>query len=618
MNISKKFLFLFFLFFIIPPCHSMAEGINNILNRGPEIIDAAMGIFNFVQSMGHHCESASNFAREQTHGEKHAYEKEERTTNYFEGSKLIYETNEAALKASIDAATNMMDKFLAYDHEKQQSSSRSESAQEAQDRAAEPVREMAADANFAQRDAAAPTSINVSDDAHARPEVLRDSSSAYQAHNSREYTDEQNHWRDMDQQSQNYQSSRNSDFSNTVQYREMSYNGERFVDPSKLFTSLVATDHKKLLSDLVSLSTTAQAVATQIAITFGMIPERKLAIFDCQTNYHLRNFLFDSNGHFLGAYSTKRQGQLFKIVFPSIKLYFEKNNDRRGLAAFMYERSNIPGVEDLYGHEFGDGDFIDEIFFAVPEVVNAIGNEFKRNPNMDDIANGPFVKELAHLVMLHGNREHVKAAALVESLNNSLIKGKGKISTGDYMALASIHGGLMEKRAIDDAIKEFNDPSVGLKNQKEHANVVQAVNQGLFKNSNEQQNSVNNNEINGSQGSGGLSPEDPEKDKKENAAKTKDFTTKQLEDILADAKPGERTMGRTKQFEKPGGYQEALKDFESLKPSDIKEISTGKRGTLPDGRPINVRFDSSDRRPTLEIQNRRSQIKIRYGNKRGE
>lgn len=110
----------------------------------------------------------------------------------------------------------------------------------------------------------------------------------------------------------------------------------------------------------------------------------------------------------------------------------------------------------------------------------------------------------------------------------------------------------------------------------------------------------------------GQSNKDPEKDKKDN---------EQLKEIMRDAKRGEETKGKSKIFEKKGTYEDALKDFDKLEPSNVKEINgkIGKVGDLPDGRKANVRLDSKDTRPTLEIfnSNNRSSIKFRYGTKLG-
>lgn len=83
-----------------------------------------------------------------------------------------------------------------------------------------------------------------------------------------------------------------------------------------------------------------------------------------------------------------------------------------------------------------------------------------------------------------------------------------------------------------------------------------------------------------------------------------------LDDILNGATPGEQTKGRTKQYDKEGGFDQANKDFDNLGPSDIHTYPNGTRvGTLPDGRKVNVRPKST---PTVEVQSGKNKIKIRY------
>jgi RHS repeat-associated protein len=80
------------------------------------------------------------------------------------------------------------------------------------------------------------------------------------------------------------------------------------------------------------------------------------------------------------------------------------------------------------------------------------------------------------------------------------------------------------------------------------------------------------------------------------------------------ATPGRETKGRTTQWEKPGGIDQANDDFDAKGPGDIVPLpGGGRRGTLPDGRKIIVRPDSTDGRPTLEIQDGKSRDKVRYG-----
>ena len=94
--------------------------------------------------------------------------------------------------------------------------------------------------------------------------------------------------------------------------------------------------------------------------------------------------------------------------------------------------------------------------------------------------------------------------------------------------------------------------------------------------------------------------------------------TETVDDILEGAKPGRSTKGKTTQYEKPGAFDQTFEDFDSLNPSNVKDISTkygpGKTGTLPDGRIVTARPGSSDGRPTLEIRSPNGRgIEIRYG-----
>lgn len=78
------------------------------------------------------------------------------------------------------------------------------------------------------------------------------------------------------------------------------------------------------------------------------------------------------------------------------------------------------------------------------------------------------------------------------------------------------------------------------------------------------------------------------------------------------ATPGDDTKGRTSNWEKSGGQAQADEDFDNLGPTNVRPIPGGRAGTLPDGRSVNVRGSSSDGRPTLEIQDGKNRIKVRY------
>lgn len=114
---------------------------------------------------------------------------------------------------------------------------------------------------------------------------------------------------------------------------------------------------------------------------------------------------------------------------------------------------------------------------------------------------------------------------------------------------------------------------------------------------------------------GGISSLDEEQaEEAEKAREAKEKSDKAVNEALQGTTPGEKTKGKSKQFEKPEeGLKEGLKDFEAMPLSDIQDIPTGKRGRLPDGRFVNIRSGSKDGRPTLEIYNGKHRIKIRYG-----
>ncbi|WP_308365247.1 MULTISPECIES: RHS repeat-associated core domain-containing protein [unclassified Microbulbifer] len=90
-----------------------------------------------------------------------------------------------------------------------------------------------------------------------------------------------------------------------------------------------------------------------------------------------------------------------------------------------------------------------------------------------------------------------------------------------------------------------------------------------------------------------------------------------VDKVLEGASPGEKTKGRTTNWDKPGGIDQANGDFDSLVPEGAKEITDskggkGRTGETADGKKVNVRPNSSDGRPTVEIQDGKNKIKVRY------
>lgn len=99
---------------------------------------------------------------------------------------------------------------------------------------------------------------------------------------------------------------------------------------------------------------------------------------------------------------------------------------------------------------------------------------------------------------------------------------------------------------------------------------------------------------------------------------TSKTVVKSVDDVLDGATAGRVTKGKTTQYVKSGDFSRASNEFDSLNPSNVKNINTpygqGKTGTLPDGRTVTVRPGSTDGRPTLEIRNPNGRgIEIRYG-----
>ncbi|MEA9414155.1 DUF6443 domain-containing protein [Flavobacterium sp. PL02] len=85
-----------------------------------------------------------------------------------------------------------------------------------------------------------------------------------------------------------------------------------------------------------------------------------------------------------------------------------------------------------------------------------------------------------------------------------------------------------------------------------------------------------------------------------------------IDDLVDASTPGDKTKGKSTIFEKKGGIEEANNDFDSLNPSNIREVNGIRIGTLPDGSTVNVREKSKDGRPTLEILKGKKMTKFRY------
>jgi RHS repeat-associated protein len=92
---------------------------------------------------------------------------------------------------------------------------------------------------------------------------------------------------------------------------------------------------------------------------------------------------------------------------------------------------------------------------------------------------------------------------------------------------------------------------------------------------------------------------------------------KTIEDVLEGASETTNGKGVARNFEKSGGFEKTLEDFNSLRPTDVKDIQTkygpGKVGKLSDGTTVVARPGSKTSGPTLEITVSNSKAyKIRY------
>lgn len=92
---------------------------------------------------------------------------------------------------------------------------------------------------------------------------------------------------------------------------------------------------------------------------------------------------------------------------------------------------------------------------------------------------------------------------------------------------------------------------------------------------------------------------------------------KSVNEILIGAEETTRKVGKSSNYEKSGGYKQALKDFEDLGPISKKKIETqygdGMYGKLSNGTTISVRPGSKTGGSTLEIKiPGKKLIKIRY------
>ena len=90
-----------------------------------------------------------------------------------------------------------------------------------------------------------------------------------------------------------------------------------------------------------------------------------------------------------------------------------------------------------------------------------------------------------------------------------------------------------------------------------------------------------------------------------------------IDDLINGLKETTNGKGIARNFEASGGYEQTLKDFEALNPTNVKDIQTkygsGKVGILSDGTKVVARQGSTTGGATLEIKASNSKVyKVRY------
>lgn len=110
----------------------------------------------------------------------------------------------------------------------------------------------------------------------------------------------------------------------------------------------------------------------------------------------------------------------------------------------------------------------------------------------------------------------------------------------------------------------------------------------------------------------------PDPEGKEPSGKDGNSDINKIKEIISDSKIGKTTKGKTTQYEREGGFDQANSDFDQMELKDIKIKNTTRGilrvGKMSDGKIVIVRPFSSEGRPTLEIRNPGNGrgIEIRY------
>ncbi len=302
-----------------------------------------------------------------------------------------------------------------------------------------------------------------------------------------------------------------------------------------------------------------------------------------------KNFFY-ANKDFNIINSSDKREELFNILSPAIKATFGGN--QKAYLDYLYAKRALPGYHLAHDYETGEADFQDRFFDAgswIYSATNKLLYGLEPEQNMPEkINNCPFILNLKKVEILCREGKFSEALAFIEAFKDSYkkldydekidLESKYKVLLNVYDA--SLNKSLekaaqaaeaqlnkndpvaVENSASNDTISnQFEENNNAVLNEEVKIDITAEIKEFLDApeqviidiankaDSSEQQNSVNNNQITGSQGSGGLNPEDPEKNKNSEKLAEPEIT-KKFEGQLTQDKDYMDCLERIKEIKK--------------------------------------------------------------------
>lgn len=556
MRKHKKYLFILVLLLF----HGNAIGsLPDIIERAPEFIETAYNIYNAIQAA-----AATYEATEMNQRNEGGSAQLERNDTHisFDSMQFYNNLNEESLKEVFDCATQIADRYL----DAQPNSNESQSHYSANDKGG--VEDKSSDTNtFANSihqvegsysdNQTTKTSVSTE---HSSGASTNEIASGSPSRNIFESNRVEEYWRDVEYQPQNnYESERFIYDRKEASVRDINYHGERYVNRCKKLKDFISPDTIQRLRDLISYSTTAEAISTQLSVILDYGQSTCFDFLNEEDLDRVRGFFFTREGHFRGIHSVERQDELFTILSPYIKLYFENNNDRKGYLDFLREYQKfLPEVANLYRTEMDRDDFIDQMYYGVTHTISYLADAFfvSKAVSFQYIAESPLVEELAHMFTLYETGNFNKIAPFLESLRRNTEKndGKRKVSPEDWICLNIIYEKLTENKKreneknnsislVESSLDNNTYEQLATLTLEKDAHIKEALKFLNEDNDAESGLQANNSIVNQPQGAGGEipDPEKPNKDEKED--QDSEAQPKTIEDILQTTKKGRDTKG---------------------------------------------------------------------------